>query len=256
MPPLRRVRTVAPTAAVAMVLLGASLFGSPALAKCTKDCRKLIAGDFVMCKHGCPKHKPGRPCRQACLSQKKADKLACKALANPTPPECGQTVTTTTMAGVSTTTTAVSATTTTTGAAGVVVGSLPATPGRFNFNVTLGLAGATAACNTSFAGAHACTLSELHNTPAGTLMGLKDTSNMTVMSFWAIDPAADPITAQCCDDVSFHPCTSAHNWEYGTAHTTSRGQKVALDNATGALGTLTTGVQCNFAPNNWVACCK
>ena len=249
MPPLRRVRTVAPTAALAMVLLGGSLFGSPALAKCSKDCRNQIAEDFITCKRGCPKRKPGQPCRKACLNQKKADRMACRAATNPTPPECGQTVTTTTTAGVSTTTTP-------TGAAGVVVGSLPATPGRFNFNVTLGLAGANSACSTSFAGAHACTLSELQNTPASALMGLKDTSNMTVTSFWAIDPVADPVTAQCCDDVSFNPCTSAHNWEYGTAHTTSRGQKVALDNATGALGTLTTHVQCNFAPNNSVGCCK
>jgi hypothetical protein len=137
------------------------------------------------------------------------------------------------------------------------VGSLPATPGRFDFNLTLGLTGANSACNTSFAGAHACTLSELHNTPASALMGLKDTSNATVMSFWAIDPAADPVTAQCFDDVNFNASTQpGHNWEYGTAHTMSRGQKVALNNATGVLGPLQTGVQCNISGNNSVGCCK
>ncbi|HLY36784.1 MAG TPA: hypothetical protein VKU61_02025 [Candidatus Binatia bacterium] len=158
---------------------------------------------------------------------------------------------------VPTTTTTSTSTTTTTTAPGMVVGSLTATAGRFNYNLTLGLAGADAACNTSFPGSHACTLAGLQNTPPASLVGLKDTSNMTVASFWAIDPAADPVTAQCFDDVGFNPNTQpGHNWEYGTAHTLSRGQKVALDTNSGALGPLVTGVQCNFAPNNWVGCCQ
>jgi len=160
------------------------------------------------------------------------------------------------LAPTTTTTTTTSSTTTT--APGMVVGALIATPGRFNYNLTLGLPGADAACNNSFPGSHACTLAGLQNTPASTLMGLKDTSNATVTSFWAIDPAADPVTAQCFDDVNFNANTQpGHNWEYGTAHTMSRGQKIALDNTTGILGPgLQTGVQCNFAPNNWVGCCQ
>jgi len=167
---------------------------------------------------------------------------------------------TTELSPASTTTTTVSTTstttTTTTFVPGVVVGSLPTTAGSFSYNMTPGLAGAEDACNTNFAGSHACRLSELQATPASALMGLKDTTAMTVTSFWAIDPAADPVTAQCCDDVNFNPCTSANNWEYGTAHTMSRGQKVPLNNSTGVIGALVTGVQCNFAPNNWVGCCK
>ncbi len=138
-----------------------------------------------------------------------------------------------------------------------VKGSLTATAGRFNYNATLGLAGADAACNTSFPGTHACTLTEVQGAPATDLIGLKDTSNMVVTSLWAIDPMADPVTAQCFDDVNFNPMTQpGHNWEYGTAHTASRGQKVPLNNATGALGSLQTGVQCNISGSNWVGCCQ
>jgi len=31
---------------------------------------------------------------------------------------------------------------------------------------------------------------------------------------------------------------------------------VTLNNATGALGALETGVQCNIAGTNWVGCCQ
>jgi hypothetical protein len=138
-----------------------------------------------------------------------------------------------------------------------VKGSLTATAGRFNYNATLGLAGANAACNTSFAGTHACTLTEVQGAPATDLIGLRDTSNMVVTSLWAIDPTADPVTTQCCDDANFTPCTSAHNWEYGTAHTSSRGQFVTLDNTTGALGSIQTGVFCAIGgTTRWVACCQ
>jgi hypothetical protein len=149
-------------------------------------------------------------------------------------------------------------TTTTTPTGTVVKGSLTATPGRFNYHATLGLPGANAACNTSFPGTHACTLTELQGAPASDLIGLQDTTGMVVTSLWAIDPMADPITAQCCDDVNFNPCTSAHNWEYATAHTASRGQWVSLNTSTGALGALQTMQQCNFGggASNWVACCQ
>ena len=69
-------------------------------------------------------------------------------------------------------------------------------------------------------------------------------------SFWAIDSSADPLQ-QCNDDVNSH-----QNWEYATAHTSSRGEKADLDNAAGTLGTLQTGLQCNFSGNAWVGCCQ
>jgi hypothetical protein len=75
---------------------------------------------------------------------------------------------------------------------------------------------------------------------------------MTVTSFWAID-SSQPGLQQCIDDVMGG---SQQNWEYATAHTASRGQKVALDNATGALGPLQSSLQCNFSGNSWVGCCQ
>ena len=135
----------------------------------------------------------------------------------------------------------------------VVKGSLTATPGRFNYNLTLGLPGANSACNTNFSGSHACTLPDLQSAPASDLACLKDTAGMPVTSFWAIAPdaATNPSLQQCKDDV-----TSGLNWEYATAHTASRGQKVSLDNATGALGAVQSGLQCNFSGSAWVGCCQ
>jgi hypothetical protein len=135
----------------------------------------------------------------------------------------------------------------------VLKGALTATNGRFNYNLTLGLPGANAACNTSFPGTHACTYSELQSAAAaGDLDGLKDTANNMVTSFWAIDNA-QPALQQCQDDAT--PGGSFLNWEYGTAHTASRGQKVSLNNATGVLGSLQSSLQCNLSGASWVGCC-
>jgi hypothetical protein len=117
-------------------------------------------------------------------------------------------------------------------------GALTATPGRFNYNLTVGLPGANAACNSKLQIAEA----------AGDLVGLQDTASMTVTSFWAIDNSQPPLQ-QCQDDVS-----SFLNWEYATAHTPSRGQKVTLNNGTGTLGVLQSSLQCNFS-TAWVGCC-
>jgi hypothetical protein len=150
-----------------------------------------------------------------------------------------------------TTTTTLPTTTTTLPMAGIVKGALTSTPGRFNYNAMLGLPGANAACNTSFAGTPACTYQELQTAAAaGDLTGLKDVTNTPVTSFWAIDSSADPLQ-QCNDDVNSH-----QNWEYATAHTASRGERVDLDNAAGTLGALQMGLQCNFSGNAWVACCQ
>jgi hypothetical protein len=154
--------------------------------------------------------------------------------------------TSTTVTGTSTTTSSCSP-----GPGTVLKGSLTATPGRFNYNLTLGLPGANAACNTNFPGTHACTHAELQNAQAaGDLTCLKDIGANTVTSFWAIDNSQPPLQ-QCQDDVS-----SFKNWEYATAHTSSRGQKVALNNATGVLGSRQSGLQCNTSGNSWVGCCQ
>jgi hypothetical protein len=163
--------------------------------------------------------------------------------------------TTSTTTSSTTTTSATTTSTTLCTPMGVVLkGSLTATGGRFNYNLTLGLPGANSACNTNFPGTHACTYSELQAAQtACNLPGLKDTSLMTVTSFWAID-GTQPILQQCNDDA---PVTgSGLNWEYGTAHTLSRGQRVALNNAAGTLGVLQTSVQCNIAGTSWVGCCQ
>lgn len=156
-----------------------------------------------------------------------------------------------------TTTTSTSTTSTTcaTPTGTVVKGSLTATPGRFNYNLMLGLPGANSACNTNFAGSHACSLTELQGAPASDLACLKDTASNVVTSFWAIaaDASTNPSLSQCKDDAVGG---SGLNWEYGTAHTASRGEKVALTNATGALGPLQTMLQCNLSGSSWVACCQ
>lgn len=155
----------------------------------------------------------------------------------------------------STTSTVTSTTTSTTSPGGALVlrGALTSTPGRFNYNLTLGLPGANSACNSNFAGTHACTYAELQSAQAhGDLVGLKDIANNTVNSFWAIDNAQPPLQ-QCQDDVMGG---SGLNWEYATAHTMSRGQRVALTNGTGTLGPLQSNLQCNLSGSSWVGCCQ
>ncbi len=130
-------------------------------------------------------------------------------------------------------------------------GALTPTNGRFNYNLMLGLPGANAACNTNFAGTHACTYAELLIAEAaGDLAGLTDTASIIVTSFWAIDPAGLALE-QCVDDA---PLGSNLNWEYGTAHTPSRGRRVDLNNGLGTLGPLQAPQQCNFS-SRWVGCC-
>jgi len=97
-----------------------------------------------------------------------------------------------------------------------------------------------------------CTYQELKSAGGAGLTGLKDVTSTAVTSFWAIDSSAPPLQ-QCQDDVHGG---SGLNWEYATAHTASRGEKVDLDNAAGTLGSLTMNLQCNFSGNAWVACCQ
>jgi hypothetical protein len=71
---------------LAVLVLGAGLAPSPALAKCPRDCKVQIRTAFKACKMACAKHD--RTCTQDCRTTKKAAKMACKAAANPTPPTC------------------------------------------------------------------------------------------------------------------------------------------------------------------------
>ena len=163
--------------------------------------------------------------------------------------------TTTSTTTTSTTTTSTTTSTTTTTCPSTppsVRGALPATVGRFNFNAQLGLPGANAACKANFACSQACTRQQLQAAPTSELAGLKDINTTTVTSFWAIDSTA-PILQQCNDDAVGG---SGLNWEYGTAHTASRGQQMTLNNSTGVLGPVVGGIQCNIAGTSWVGCCQ
>jgi hypothetical protein len=157
-----------------------------------------------------------------------------------------------------TTTTTTSTTTTTCppSTPPLVEGALPATFGRFNYNLQLGLPGADAACVANFGTCrHACSITELQSAPTSELMGLKDTLANSVTSFWVIaaDSRTNPSLTQCLDDVLGG---SNRNWEYGTAHTASRGTAIPLNNGTGVLGAVGPNVQCNALPKNWVGCCQ
>src|SRR6266699_165456 len=77
-------------------LIAAGLVGSPALAKCGKDCKQLIATEFKACKSACPRRRAGKACRKACRHEKKAKGRACKAATSPTSPGRGRMTTTTT----------------------------------------------------------------------------------------------------------------------------------------------------------------
>ena len=172
---------------------------------------------------------------------------------DPEPSSCPPiTTTTTSTSSTSIPTTSTTSTTCPAPTGTAVKGSLTATLGRFNYNLMLGLPGANSACSTNFGGAHACTYAELQAAPTSDLVCLKDTASMTVTSFWAID-SLQPALQQCNDDAMGG---SGLNWEYGTAHTASRGQRVTLNNATGALGSLQSSVQCNIAGTSWVGCCQ
>jgi hypothetical protein len=75
-----------------VLVLGASLMSSPALAKknpCTKatGCPAQITSEFKTCKGACA--KKDKACKRECSMEKKAQKKACKMATNPTPPSCG-----------------------------------------------------------------------------------------------------------------------------------------------------------------------
>jgi hypothetical protein len=168
-----------------------------------------------------------------------------------------------TCAGPTTTTTTPGSTTTTTtqpSGGSVLKGALaPPTLGRFNYNLKIGIPAVNDACLTQFPGMnlHPCTHAELQSADtAGDLVGLTDTASTPVTSFWAIDNAQPPLQ-QCQDD---NMGGSLQNWEYGTAHTASRGQKVPLNTTgpnAGHLGSLQSSQQCALLGTaSWVGCCQ
>jgi hypothetical protein len=161
------------------------------------------------------------------------------AICDAEPSICDPNTTTTTTSTTSTSTTTVPQ------VPGLVLqGVLPSTNGRFNFNLVIGVPGADAACNTNFAGSHACELTELQAAEvAGDLAGRKDTNSVTVTSFWAIDPARPD------DD----QCTVSIAWDYQTQHTGQFADRTALNNPAGTLSPITSGVICSTM--SWVGCC-
>jgi hypothetical protein len=165
------------------------------------------------------------------------------------PSSCDSVGPTTTSTTATTTTSTGPSTTSTTNPPGLVLkGALTPSTGRFNYNLVLGVPGANSACNSNFPGTHACTYAELQSAEAaGDLDGLKDTANDTVTSFWAIDPTH-------IDDLQ---CTVTVAWDYQTAHTGQFGEMVELDNGTGTLGPLLSGIPdgVTCTGSNWVGCC-
>jgi hypothetical protein len=160
----------------------------------------------------------------------------------PPPPTTTSTTTTTTDPGATTTTTTAPPGPT------ELMGALNSTTGRFNYNLTLGIAGANAACNTNFPGTHACEYSELLAAEAaGDLVGLQALNGANVNSLWAIDPTH-------IDDLQ---CTVGVPWDYQTVHTGQYGERVSLNNVTGDLGPLESGQPDNVfcAQASWVGCC-
>ena len=86
--------TAAPTsrrrrAAVLPSLLACLALASFADAKCHKDCTRLIAATFRVCKGACPRKSAGRECQQQCRRSRRASLAACKMATSPTPPTCG-----------------------------------------------------------------------------------------------------------------------------------------------------------------------
>jgi hypothetical protein len=125
------------------------------------------------------------------------------------------------------------------------VGALPVSSGRFTYSAIVGLAGADATCNTNFAGSHACTITELLTAEAaGELVGAMDTLANPVTVFWVIDSTLLP-SQQCHQTIP---------WDYATAHTGVGGTAATLTNATGDLGTPSSGLNC--FQSKWVGCCQ
>lgn len=123
-------------------------------------------------------------------------------------------------------------------------GALLKTTGRFTYNAMVGISGANTACDSIFPTTHACSFPELQIAEAaGDLVGAKDIGNNTITSFWAIDSTHSPLV-QCHVTVA---------WDYQTAHTGHQAEVATLNNGTGDLGPVNTGLFC--LNQHWVGCC-
>lgn len=124
-------RRCAASALAGLAILATSLLlASPAEAgRCPRRCAKLFATELRTCKAECPRRKPGKACRAACLAQRRAAAKTCRESAAPTPPTCGSapagTPTTTTLPATATSTTLAACVPTTCTLAGVECGTTP-----------------------------------------------------------------------------------------------------------------------------------
>ena len=129
-------------------------------------------------------------------------------------------------------------------------GSLPPTTGRWEFNSSLGLVGANAACEAAWPGSAVCTFAKLQaasmKVPAETL-NATDINGTPVTTWWLDEDLAGEGR---CNDIA------AENvpWSYATAHLNHSGRHVELTAATGAITVTTMDVTCNVMRN--VPCCS
>jgi hypothetical protein len=146
-------------------------------------------------------------------------------------------------------------TATATATPGLFVGALTRTIGHWSYNATNGIAGGVAACTSTFAPSHLCTVAELQaSSTAGLLTGATDQDAIAIDHFWAVDPAATDL----------HQCISAPpgaitRWAYATGHTASKGDFLVLTNGTGALSSLNNGglpAVCTATNVFSVGCCR
>ena len=159
-----------------------------------------------------------------------------------------------------TTTTTPAATTTTAPSGGTVLkGALAPTLGRFNYNGAIGLPGALAACQATFGTTHPLSMcaryADLQSAQAaGDLVGLKDTDDTPVTSFWAID-GSQPALQQCNDDAPRPAPGSTGNTGRRTPLPAVR--RCRSTTPRGTLGALQTepAVQLLRALA-WVGCCQ
>lgn len=131
----------------------------------------------------------------------------------------------------------------------IIKGFLPRTNGNWSYGGNPGLPGGDTLCNSTFAGTHVCTITELLAAEtAGELVGAADNVG-AIVRFWKIDPSETNLR-QCIDD------TNTLRWRYGTAHTLSRGIYVNFTSVTGDLGAESGPVACPAVGNqSSVGCC-
>jgi hypothetical protein len=131
-------------------------------------------------------------------------------------------------------------------------GSLPATPGRWQFNATLGLDGANAMCEMKWPGSAICTYDKLL---AASMKATPETINATdyngvaVTTWWIDDPNAGG-NERCQSNADMIP------WSYGTADQGHVGKSVTLTAATGAISALQTDTLPSCNQMRFVPCCS